>query len=84
MAEQREDLLVRLRGRKGKYKQQNQGCCQDVQGWNQERQGVDGIKLGKGCKKQERFVQVYWSQKTGRGEQTPSYNEKGLLGCGEG
>lgn len=56
MAEQHEDLLVRLRGRKGKYKQWNQGCCQDVQGWNEERQGVDGIKLGKGCKKQERFV----------------------------
>lgn len=37
-----------------------QGCFQDVQEWDQESQGVDGIKLGKGCKKQEGFIYVHW------------------------
>ena len=27
------------------------GCYQDVQGWDQERRGTDGIELGKNCQK---------------------------------
>ena len=30
-----------------------QGCCLDVQGWDQESQDTDGIELGKGCEKQK-------------------------------
>jgi len=28
-----------------------QGCCPDVQGWDQESQGADKTELGKGCEK---------------------------------
>jgi len=48
------------------------GCYQDVQGWDQESQGVDGIKLGKKCKKQEGFIYVHWSQQTVKEECIPS------------
>ena len=33
--------------KKEKYMQWEQGCCQHVQGWDLEGQGVDAIKLGK-------------------------------------
>lgn len=47
MAKQPEDLMVGVREKKEKYMQWEQGCCQHVQGWNLERQGVDAIKHGK-------------------------------------
>ena len=58
-----------------------QGCCLDVQRWNQESQGTDGTKLSKGCeKKQEGVLQVHWSEETGKGECTPSDKWKRRIG----
>ena len=33
-----------------------QGCCLDVQGWDQESQGTDGAEVGKESKEQERIL----------------------------
>jgi len=39
-----------------------QGCCLDVQGWDQESQDTDGIELGKGCEKQYGFPYIHWAE----------------------
>ena len=53
-------LAVKLRDKKEKYRQWKpwmvglgriQGCYLDMQRWDQESQGVDGIEPGEGCEK---------------------------------
>jgi len=54
------DLQVKLRDKKGMYRQLGAGMCipgiiqrcsPDMQRWDQESQGADGTELGNGCEK---------------------------------